>query len=63
MQWVENLKLRSKLGLILIIPILCLFILSAFMLNIEWQKQNRLGLLVQAGKLSDVVTGLIHELQ
>jgi len=63
MQWVENLKLRSKLGLILIIPILCLFILSASMLNTEWQKQSRLTLLVQAGKLSDVVTGLIHELQ
>jgi len=63
MQWVENLKLRSKLALILLLPVLCLFILSAYMLNAELQKQNRLTHLTQAGKLADIVTGLIHELQ
>jgi methyl-accepting chemotaxis protein len=63
MTWVENLKLRSKLALILLLPVLCLFILSAYMLNIEWQTQNRLSHLTQAGKLADIVTGLIHELQ
>ena len=63
MAWVENLKLRSKLAVILALPVLCLFILSAYMLKDELQKQNRLEHLEQAGKLADIVTGLIHELQ
>jgi len=63
MRWVENLKLRNKISLVLLLPVLCLLILSAFMINTEWQKQNRLSHLVQAGKLADVVTGLIHDLQ
>jgi len=63
MIWVENLKLRSKLALILILPMLCLLILSAYMVNTEWQKQSQFQNLAQAGKLTNVVTGLIHELQ
>jgi|GEM_PF-3385290 len=63
MIWVENLKLRGKLVLILILPMLFLLLLSAYMVNSEWQKQNRLQNLAHAGQLTNVVTGLIHELQ
>ncbi|MFK5985503.1 MAG: methyl-accepting chemotaxis protein [Pseudomonadota bacterium] len=63
MVWVENLKLQKKLALILLLPVLSLLGFSAYLLNMQWQKQNQLQRLAEVGKIADVVTGLIHELQ
>ncbi len=59
----HNLKLRNKLGLALTMPILCLILFSAYLLNTEIQKQKLLENLTAAEQFTTKITGLIHELQ
>ncbi len=59
----QDFKLRNKLGLVLTMPILCLILFSAYLLNNELKKQTLLSNLNKAEQFVSKMTSLIHELQ
>ncbi|MCP4272417.1 MAG: HAMP domain-containing protein [Gammaproteobacteria bacterium] len=59
----QDFKLRNKLGLVLTMPILCLILFSAYLLNNEIRKQTLLNNLNAAEQFVSKMTSLIHELQ
>ncbi len=59
----QNFKLRNKLGLALAMPILCLILFSAYLLNNELKKQTLLQNLSSTEQFVTKITSLIHELQ
>ncbi len=63
MEWLGNLKLRSKLGLVVLVPVLSLLMFSGYLLDAELQKQKQLQNLSDAGNFVSIVTHLIHDLQ
>lgn len=63
MGWVENLKLRNKLLVVLVLPLACLFLLSGYLLKSELESRDDLEQLVVSGQLSIAVTALVHQLQ
>ncbi len=63
MEWLENLKIRNKLGLVLLVPVLSLLIFSVYLLNTELQNQKQLENLSHAENFVSIVTRLIHDLQ
>jgi len=60
---VEDIRMRGKLALVLALPLCALLLLSGHLIRQEWQNQERLDFLVQADRVSEALTGLIHALQ
>ncbi|MCP3933723.1 MAG: HAMP domain-containing protein [Bacteroidetes bacterium] len=59
----QDFKLRSKLGLALAMPILCLILFSAYLLNNELNKTEQLSNLNSTEHFVTTITSLIYELQ
>ncbi len=59
----QDYKLRNKLGLVLAMPMLCLILFSAYLLNNELRKQTLLSNFNEAEQFVTNMTSLIHELQ
>ncbi|MBF0219403.1 MAG: methyl-accepting chemotaxis protein [Gammaproteobacteria bacterium] len=63
MRWIQQLRLRGKLAIILVLPLAGLILVSTYVIQVELQQQRSLQRLESAGRYAQAITALLHELQ